>query len=282
MKTAVTRPGAGRAGGGARSEAMGLFRIVGTPLLCLGVLLGSLLPQAPARAADEPPPPSDEKAQWVQVADPYLELHTGAGRGYPVFHVVERGQWVEILRRRTDWFQVRGIDGKVGWVELSQMELTLRPSGEETHFENVEVEEFYERDWEIGLMAGEFKGAPITTLYAGYAFNPLLSVEVSYSQALGRYAVNRLMNLNLLSHPFPEWRVSPFLTLGTGLVETDPRAPQVGEVRTDNTVHAGLGVEAYITRRFLFRAEYRNYVVFQDRDDNAQVESWQTGFAVFF
>lgn len=245
------------------------------PLLLVGMSLASLLAPGSARAAEEP-------AQRVEVIDPYLELHTGPGRGYPVFYVIDRGEQVEILRRRADWFQVRAANGKLGWVAREQLEATLRPSGEPTRFAQVEVGEFYERDWEIGLMAGDFNGAPITTLYAGYAFNPLLSVEVSYSQALGRYATNRLMNANLVSHPFPEWRVSPYVSLGTGLVETDPREPQVGDVRTDNTANAGLGLQAYVTRRFLFRAEYRNYVVFQERDDNPKVDSWQAGFAVFF
>ena len=51
----------------------------------------------------------------VQVVDPYLELHTGPGRGYPVTQVVERGEWVEILKRRTDWFKIRTSQGKEGW-----------------------------------------------------------------------------------------------------------------------------------------------------------------------
>ena len=27
----------------------------------------------------------------VVIADPYIELHTGPGRGYPIFHVADRG-----------------------------------------------------------------------------------------------------------------------------------------------------------------------------------------------
>ncbi|TLZ28485.1 MAG: SH3 domain-containing protein, partial [Gammaproteobacteria bacterium] len=48
------------------------------------------------------------------VAQPYLELHTGPGRGYPVFHVVPRDASVDVLFRRIDWFEVRtehGVEG---------------------------------------------------------------------------------------------------------------------------------------------------------------------------
>ncbi len=61
----------------------------------------------------------------VQVAEPYLELSTGPGRGYPVFHVVDRGELVEVLKRKTDWFKVRTGKGKEGWVRREDMELTL-------------------------------------------------------------------------------------------------------------------------------------------------------------
>ena len=61
----------------------------------------------------------------VAVADPYLVMHTGPGRGYPIFNVVDRGETVAIVRQKTDWFKVRGPDGKEGWVAKHQMELTL-------------------------------------------------------------------------------------------------------------------------------------------------------------
>jgi hypothetical protein len=54
------------------------------------------------------------------------------------------------------------------------------------------------------------------------------------------------------------------------------------EDRTDQTVHAGAGVRAYLTRRFIFRAEYRNYMVLTSRDDNEEVDEWTAGFSVFF
>jgi len=51
----------------------------------------------------------------VFVAQPYLELHTGPGPGYPVFNVVPREERVDVLYRRTDWFKVRTERGVEGW-----------------------------------------------------------------------------------------------------------------------------------------------------------------------
>ena len=41
---------------------------------------------------------ADEEYYRVIVDEAYLELHTGPGRGYPVFHVVDRGMEVEVTQ----------------------------------------------------------------------------------------------------------------------------------------------------------------------------------------
>ena len=63
-------------------------------IACAAVVFGTLIAAPPARAADEP--------ERLKVADPYLELHTGPGRGFPVFFVVQREDWVVIQLRSTD------------------------------------------------------------------------------------------------------------------------------------------------------------------------------------
>ena len=44
-------------------------------------------------------------------------MRTGPGRGYPIFHVIDRGESVDIIMQRTDWYQVRAENGKEGWVD---------------------------------------------------------------------------------------------------------------------------------------------------------------------
>jgi hypothetical protein len=69
-----------------------------------------------------------EKLQ-VFVTEPYLELHTGAGRGYPVFNVVARDASVQVLFRRTDWFKVRTEKGVEGWASQRDMLKTVLADG---------------------------------------------------------------------------------------------------------------------------------------------------------
>ncbi len=219
----------------------------------------------------------------VAVADPYLEMRTGPGRGYPIFHVVDRGESVSIIMQRTDWYLVRDADGDEGWVDRDQMELTLNPDGSEVDFSRATIEDFTNAKWEIGVLAGDFGGANSTAVYGSYSLNPYVSVEAWGSQILGNFSNGWTASVNVVHEAWPESRVSPFFTLGAGVIHTEPKSTIVqGEDRTDQIGHAGAGFRVYATRRFVLRAEYKTYVVFTSRDDNEEVEEWKVGFAFFF
>ena len=226
---------------------------------------------------------ADDILRKVAVADPYLEMHTGPGRGYPIFHVVDRGDQVEILMQRTDWYQVRTDRGIEGWVDRAQMELTLNPDGTEVDFAVATIEDFTNAKWEAGILAGDFGGANIISLYGGYSLNPHVSVEVWGSQILGNFSNGWMGSVNVVHETWPDWRFSPFFTLGAGMIHTSPKSTIIqGEDRTDQIGHVGAGLRVYITRRFLARVEYKSYVVFTSRDENEEVEEWKVGFAYFF
>ena len=247
-----------------------LFRVA-----CLALFALLAIFPGQAKAAKE--------LRYVAVADPYLEMHTGPGRGYPIFHVVDRGESVQIIKQRTDWFLVRDADGDEGWVDQDQMELTLNPDGSEVDFERAGLEDFTNSKWEMGVLAGDFGGANIVSLYGGYSLNPNVSIEVWGSQILGNFSNGWTASVNVVHETWPDWRFSPFFTLGAGMIWTEPKSTIIqGEDRNDQIGHAGAGFRVYVTRRFLFRAEYKTHVVFTSRNDNEEVEEWKVGFAFFF
>ena len=219
----------------------------------------------------------------VSVADPYLEMHTGPGKGYPVFHVVDRGESIDILMRRTDWFQVRAENGTEGWVDRAQMERTLVPTGSPIEFAEADQEDFTYSRWELGGMAGDFGGANVVSIYGAYSLNPNVSIEVWGSQILGNFSNGWMASVNVTHETWPDYRISPFFTLGSGVIHTEPKPTIVqGEDRTDQIADAGGGLRFYATRRFILRAEFKSYVTFTSRDDNEEVEEWKVGFAFFF
>lgn len=228
---------------------------------------------------------ADESEQhFVKVADPYIEIHTGAGRGYPIFYVAARGEWVQLLYRKTDWFRVITEDGKEGWVSAGQLSMTLNPSGQRVDIRDPNEKDFVVRDWEYGALIGDFEGLSIITFYGGYHFNENISNEIILSQASGTVSSKTILSiLNIVHEPFPEWKMSPFFTLGTGWIRTEPKSTlATTRDRTDQYANYGFGVRMHLTKRFLLRAEYRNYVIFTSRDDNEEIEEWKVGFGFFF
>ena len=110
-----------------------------------------------------------------------------------------------------------------------------------------------------------------------------MSAELWLSQILGNFSNGYMASINIVHETWPEWRFSPFFTLGTGVVHTMPKSTIVqGPDRTDPIGHVGGGLRIYVSRRFLLRAEYKSYVVFTSRDENEEIEEWKAGFAFFF
>ena len=240
-------------------------------LLITTLLLGDALPA------------SAEETTEASVAAPYIEMHTGPGRGYPVFHVVEKNELVEVLKRRTDWFKVETVKGQQGWVSRTQMEHTINANGEAFIAPEPAFSDYSSRRWELGVMGGEYDGANSLTLLGGYRMTANLSLEVRVNEITGSFSDSTLLSFNVAHQFFPEWRATPYFSLGAGIIQTRPSATIVAtEDRTDNTLNAGIGVRVYMTRRFLARIEYRSHVVLTSRDTNEDADQWEIGFSVFF
>ena len=224
-----------------------------------------------------------EEIQSVQVTDPYLELHTGPGEGYPVTQIIERGEEVGIIKRRTDWFLVRGPRGNEGWAYRDQLERTLQLTGAAVVFPKADLSGYREHTWEAGIMAGDFNGATVYNAYGSWSFSRHLAAELNLAQLLGNASDGWYATVNVTHTFVPEWRVSPFFSLGTGIIEVNPKSALAQTTdRSDEVAVVGVGVKAYAARRFIVRLQYSGYVVLSDRNDNEDIDEWKAGFAVFF
>ena len=228
----------------------------------------------------------DEVGYRVTIAEPFIEIHTGPAEGYPVFHVIDRGTEVRIVRRKTDWFKIRTDDGKSGWASRDQIRQTLLPSGEQFKAVESDQEDFTKRRWVLGVTGGEFDSTPVLTLFAGYSFTENLSAEAHIGQSTGTRSNASFFKGNLVMQPLPDWRFSPYLTLGVGRIEVDPSSTLISQNSDTNTfAQYGVGIQTYVSRRFLVRVEANEYVIFSStatRDDNEVINEWKFGFAVFF
>jgi hypothetical protein len=223
--------------------------------------------------------------QYLQlfVSEPYLELHTGPGRGYPVFHAVPRDESVDVLFRRTDWFKVRTEHGVEGWASLRDMQKMVLADGTPFHFDLGDRAGFTDHRFEAGLFAGAYGGASLVSGYASFSFNRQLALEGAIGGFYGRYSNGYTGDIGLAHVLLPEWRWSPFFTLGVGEVHTEPKATLVqASNRTESTAYVGGGIRFYLTRRFFLRAEYKAHWIFTKRNQNEEADEWKAGFAFFF
>lgn len=226
---------------------------------------------------------ADEGFERLQVADPYLELHTGPGRGYPVTQVVDRGEWIEVLERRTDWYKVRNNRGREGWVSRAQIERTMTSAGVQKTFRDVVLDDYLSRRLEVGFAGGVVKRDPYMGMWIGYRLSDNLSVEGAYGQVTGNFSNTSLYYVAVVSRPYPEWRLSPFFSLGLGRFINTPRATLVSAIETRSTMaNATLGLDYYVTRRFYVRADYRRHIVFVDVDRINEYNEMSLGVGFFF
>lgn len=251
---------------------MALYRYT-LKLLCI-CLLGTL--NLPKSSADE---------LLVTVQDPFLDVHTGPGRSYPIFHVIEAGEEIEIIKRRTDWFRVKTRDRQVktGWVHLKQLQRTVNTQGAYITFANSTLEDAVDRRWEWSMSGGDFSGSPVIASAIGFSFTPTLVIQLQASQILSGSSDGYMLVASIRHSPFPHWRISPYFQLGAGILRTEPFSTIVqADDQTNQTLNVGVGGNLYLSRRFIAFIDYRYHTVLTSRDDNKELSEWKLGFSVFF
>jgi len=248
------------------------------PVLAALALL-SLLCGSPAQAGwFEREPPAQ-----VRVNDAYINVYSGPGRGYPIFHVVERGELISLLTMRTSWIKIQTRRGLVGWIKRSDIQLTLALDGTVPEFPDTQQSDYLEDRVELGMAYGDFAGADGLAFNLGYRFTPNLSAELRFDSNTGQFSDSRIIAAAVLFQPFPQWRVSPYFSVGAGKINTYPSATLVeAPDRSDNLLQANLGSYIHIKGRLFLRLEYANHYVLTSRDTNEEVNEWKLGFNVFF
>jgi hypothetical protein len=228
--------------------------------------------------------PSSAAAQEkVQVADPYIELHTGPGRGFPVTFVAERDEWIEILLRRTDWFKVRTAGGQEGWVSRAQLATTLTEAGTTKAFRDVLLDDYLRRRLELGAAWGLFDSEPMLKIWSAYRFADALSVELAVGQVQGTFAGTELWNVNLNVEPWSDRRLSPFFGVGLGRFTNIPNQSLVNAVETTaNLANAVIGLRWYIAERFVARLDYSIYTAYTSDNSSTEYRAATLGIAFFF
>ncbi len=232
----------------------------------------------PAFAADD-----TAKAERLQVTEPYLELHTGPGRGYPVFFVVERAQFVIIEMRHTDWYRVRADGGQIGWVQRKQLESTLTAAGSAKSFRDVLLDDYLGRRLEFSGSWGRFKKEPMLKLGVQYRLADTVATELTVGQVQGIFSGTDFWHVALVSEPWSDRRWSPFFSVGLGKFKNIPNSTLVDAAPTDaKLAQATVGLRWHLSDRFFARLDWTLYTAFVSDARSLEYRSITAGLGFFF
>lgn len=221
----------------------------------------------------------------VTVVEPYADMHAGPASEYPAFHAVERGEVILVLSSHTGWYKVRTASGVEGWIPGEALAKTIVQDNHSFPIENKDFDAFQQRLFEFSVMAGRIDNTNALSANAAWIVTPNIAAEVSFTQALGEFSENRLWLVRLQHTAFPQWRLSPYFTLGAGQIQTSPTATLVqsgAETRTNDILEVGVGARYYLIKQFSVRLEYKRLTALTERDAFEELNQWQLGFSVFF
>lgn len=248
-------------------------------LPALLLALATLLCAAPARAAD--PAPAD--AERLQVATPFIELHSGPGRGYPVLQVAAQGEWVVVELRHTDWFRVRTAQGRVGWVPRAQIESTLTEAGGRKTLRDVLVDDYLQRRVELGAAWGRFQGEPLLKAWTAVRWSEVLVLEGTVGQVQGVFSGTEFWHVNLGLEPWGDRRLSPVLGVGLGRLRNLPNGSLVDARPTSAQLAvASVGLRWHVAERFVARLDYGLHTAFVADTKSTEYRAFSLGLSFFF
>ncbi len=245
-----------------------LFIFIGVMTLCL------LAQPASAKEKNYP---------RAKVVEPFLEIHTGPGRGYPVFYIAEKNEEIFLMKKRTDWFKVRLFSGQEGWVHYKEVDKTIQASGYQKGWSERFYDQYIDGRLQTGFAWGVFDEDSALYVRTAYRFTEGLSFESSLGFASGDFGDTNLYLVGLVITPWQGSWFSVNGTIGGGLVETRPAAILIN-AKSENfkTAYAGIGFSAPLVRRLSLRGDLRNYTLFLSPKRSRDVREYTLGLIFEF
>lgn len=217
----------------------------------------------------------------VHVIDPYLDLHTGPGRGYPVIYVVEKNEEISVIRRRTTWYLISDRKGKTGWVTRESLARTLSDKDIPVALPDTRHGDFLNHKFRLGFTVGKQENSDLVSGIAGFRLSKHIGAEIEYGQIFAEKYDGYQRSASLIIEPTDRWSFTPFLSAGIGKQDTELKKPQPGTGPSDDFQSIGAGINMYIGFNFVLRGEFRQITLLKDIDTVSN-SVWRVGFSSFF
>jgi hypothetical protein len=226
---------------------------------CLAALLAASTLPAVAQSTT-PPALATGDTERVLVQVPYVELHIGPHRYYPVFFVAKQDEWITVLFSRGDFLRVRTANGQEGWVLREELESSLRAAGIDKNWRDKLMDEYITNRFTLGYGIGRLSTETRFQFWGAYQLDQNWAIEASLNKMLGRFDGTTMWQVDLVATPWPEWTVVPYAAAGVGQLR-DLAQNQDGSKPTASAYEVNLrtGVSYKIGRHYGARLEGAYY-----------------------
>ena len=228
---------------------------------------------------------SASAAEKVQVTDPYIELRTGPGRGYPVFFVagargVDRDpaaphRLVQGAHRQR---QRRLGPPRAARDHADRGRHRPRPSATSL------LDDYLRRKLELGAAWGQFKGEPMLKIWSALPVRG--RAERRGARSARCRASSRAPSSGTSTSTSSRGRIagcrrSSASALGSSRTSRT-RAWSAPYITNANLANAAIGLRYHIAERFVARLDYSIYTAFVSDSDSAEYQAVTAGIAFFF
>lgn len=159
---------------------------------------------------------ADESAggERIRVAVPYVEMHLGPHRYFPVTFVAKQDEPLVVLYSQQEWFKVRTLNGQEGWVLRDELKSSLAAAGIARTWHEVLLDDYLIKRLTLGVGYGRRSSESRGQFWADYRLGQSLSVEGSVNQVAGRFDGSSMLQLDVVTTLWPDETFSPYSSLG--------------------------------------------------------------------
>jgi uncharacterized protein YgiM (DUF1202 family) len=244
-------------------------------------LCASLLVPAVALAAEEA-----ETDVFARVVVAETELRAGPGVSYRVIHRARRGDAFLIETRETSgyWLEVLLPDGRTAYI----LGDTIEAIAVDQEAENAPRKPglfappaLEDANAGLALMAGIFDADGYTEARPAWVIAPAISFEPYVGLALQADSRRILYGGAFALNVAPDWAIAPFMVLGLGGMQENPKEENIRQERSWFTARVGGGLLVSLRFRLLLRLEFSDFVLYTE-DRYRNVQSYVAGLGSYF
>jgi Bacterial SH3 domain len=255
-------------------------------VLALSAFAGNALGAVPVTLGAQTTGGASEADAFARVIVAETDLRSGPGVSHRVIHRARRGDAFLIEAREGSgfWLQVVLPDGRVAYVLGDTVEpVALGPDADEAASKPgfFAPPALQEARAGFALLGGLNAGDGYVELRPALVLAPAIAIEPYVGLALHREGRRLVYGAGGTLNLAPDWAIAPYIHVGVGGLNDDPKDQVVKPERNLFQARAGGGLLVSLRWRILLRLEATNLVVFSE-DSYENVQTYLAGLGTYF